>query len=163
MIQRATIPENAQAADDAEASGGNGLLPQASLLADVIEDEKLCEQIGAAWGLYFRLVLIEGGRMTGTYEEIGQAAGAVGRTARNWVARLRKAGIATVVRKGHQVCLELSERHMAVALAPRCVVRSQGAEQEPMSTRMRDACRLLQAAETAGTPVEVKTVIEWKR
>lgn len=133
---------------------------RATLMAEVINEPAVLTEIGAAWLLYLRLVLVESGRVVGTYDEIGQPMGATGKTVRNWVNGLEKRGVVTCERLGHRVSVELLGRHMTIAKAPDHIVKTIAAETIPLSPRMMSAMKIMEVAESSGSPVEFKMVIE---
>ncbi len=159
---------------DNNAGAGNGLSlgsavsghSKAARLAEMMSKPETYEEIGSAWFLYLRLVLVEGGKMIGTYDDIGQGMGTVGKTIRNWVKTLEKAGIAKSETKGHHVVIHLLGKHMEIAKAQEEVIQVMSPDvtaTTSMSLEMQNATKLLQAAEDAGAPIELRTVFSWKR
>ena len=138
---------------------GNDTRCRATLMADMLKEPAAMTDIGAGWFLYLRLVWVEGGRVVGTYDEIGQSMGAVGKTVRNWVDKLAERSVVKCERQGHRVSVELLGKHMAMAKAPDHIVKTVAAETMPLSPRMKSAMKIVEAAEAAGSTIECKVVI----
>ena len=132
---------------------------RATLMAELIKEPAVLTEIGAGWLLYLRLVLVENGRVVGTYDEIGQSMGTGGKTVRNWVNGLEERSVVKCERQRHRVSVELLGRHMAIAKAPDHTVQTVAAETIPLSPRMKIAMKIVEAAEAAGAPIECKVVI----
>lgn len=167
------VPANAHLAEnDQQVGNGLSLGPafsgqsKTARLAEMMNKPETYEQIGSAWFLYLRLVLVEGGKMVGTHEEIGRGMGTVGKTIRNWVKTLEKAGIVKSEAKGHQVVIHLLGKHMEIAKAQDELIQVMSPDvtaTTSMSLEMQNATKLLQAAEEAGAPIELRTVFSWKQ
>ena len=138
---------------------GNDIRCRATLMADMFKEPAVMTEIGSGWFLYLRLVLVEGGRVVGSYDEIGQSMGTVGKTVRNWVNGLEERSVVKCERQGHRVSVELLGKHMAIAKAPDHIVQAVAAETTPLSPRMKTAMKIVEAAEAAGSPIECKVVI----
>ena len=151
VINEQTIPENPLTADNTKAA----------LLAALVSDPALLKEVGAAWFLYLRLVLVEDGKMIGTYEEIGLAIGVVGKTVRNWAAALETASIVKCEPKGHRVSLELVGKHLEAAKAPTLVQTGEAvaAAAAPMSPRVERALKIIKAAVEGDGQIELKAVL----
>ena len=143
---------------DAENTQISQDISKADLLARMMRDNKTLEQIGSAWTLYLRLALIEGGTMTGTYDEFGQALATSGKTIRNWVKNLEASGIVKLVSKGHRVSIELLGDHMSIAQAPNAIrqVESEvkAPEVKPMSPMEIKALKFVHMATETGATLE---------
>ena len=132
---------------------------RATLMAELLKEPAVMAEIGAGWFLYLRLVLVEGGRVVGTYDEIGQSMGTVGKTVRNWVNGLEERSVVKCERQGHRVSIELLGKHMVIAKAPDHIERSVVSETSLLSPRMKTAMKIIAAAEASGSPIECKVVI----
>jgi len=143
---------------DAEIAQVSQDVSKADLLARMMSDNKTLEQIGSAWTLYLRLALIEGGRMTGTYDDLGQVMATSGKTIRNWVKSLEASGIVQSESKGHRVSIELLGDHMAIAQAPNSIrqaeVEVKATEAKPMTPLELKALKFVHAAEETGAKLE---------
>ena len=143
---------------DAENTQVGQDISKADLLAKMMSDNKTLEQIGSAWTLYLRLALIEGGKMTGTYDEFGQALVISGKTIRNWVKNLEASGIVQSVSKGHRVSIELLGDHMAIAQAPNAISQGESEvkapEVKPMSPMEIKALKFVHMATETGATLE---------
>jgi len=163
------IGQNTDAVVGTALSVGQRPQSKAARMAEVMKQDGIVSAIGSAWPLYFHLILVEGGKMVGSYDEIGLSMGTVGKTVRNWVKALEKAGIASSETKGHQVRIRLLGEHMDAASAQDEIIQVMASDATgvtgvaAMSPEMRNATRLLQAAEEAGAPIELRTVLSWKR
>jgi hypothetical protein len=132
------------------------------LLAAIMGDPDIWKRIGSAWVLYLRLVLIEGGKMVATYEEIGRNMATSGKTVRNWVTSLEDAGIVKSATEGHHISVELLGRHMTVSQAPNSIAHPTKPETTPaipMTPRQLTALKILQTAESAGSSIELKVIL----
>ena len=151
-----TLERCAQAAennvDDGKASKG-------AMLAELVSDTSTCDAVGTAWRLFFRLLLVERGVIRGTYEAIGGMMGVNQRTVRNWANGLHAAGIVRRESKGREVELRLADRFMAIARMPERETRETVDDPLASSPRMRALRRTLEAAEEAGSKLEVKVVV----
>jgi hypothetical protein len=158
------LPVNPRIRDNNDAVVGDGLSAgygqsKSERLAEMICDPEMFRIIGAAWPLYFRLALKEGGKMVGTYDDIGQPMDVSGKTARNWVKTLEKAKLVTSEMKGHQISIELVGKHMEIAQAKDEVIQVMPPEAPRMTLRQRVAMKLVEVAEETGTKIELKMVI----
>lgn len=133
-------------------------ISKADLLARMMRDNRTLEQIGSAWTLYLRLALIEGGTMTGTYDEFGLVMATSGKTIRNWVKNLEASGIVKSVSKGHRVSIELLGDHMAIAQAPNAIRQGESevkaTEIKPMSPMEIKALKFVHMATETGATLE---------
>ena len=132
---------------------------RATLMTKLLKEPAVLTEIGAGWLLFLHLVFVEGGRVVGTYDDIGQSMGTGGKTVRNWVKGLEERSVVKCERQGHRVSLELLGRHMAIAKAPDHIVKTVAADTIPLSPRMKTAMRIVEAAEAAGSTIECKVVI----
>ena len=131
---------------------------RATLMAELIKEPAVLAEIGAGWFLYLRLVMVENGRVVGTYDEIGRPMATGGKTVRNWVDKLEEHRVVKCERQGHRVSVELLGKHMVIAKAPDHIVQTVAAT-TPLSPRMKTAMKIVEAAEAAGSPIELKVVI----
>lgn len=123
-------------------------------------DERICSTVGAAWRLWIRLILVEGGSMAGTQEELGQKLGVSGRTVNSWTSILEKAGVVEKKVKNKRVEINLVGRHLEAATAPDTVAVGQAVETTaPESARLRALKKALEASEEGGSKLEVSMVI----
>ena len=79
---------------------------------------------------------------------------------------MEEAGIVSAETKGHRVRVSLLGEHLEAALAQDQVVQvmtSDATSVAAMSPEMRNATRLLEAAEQVGAPIELRAVIAWTR
>lgn len=149
-------------AENQNDEAGNAQISQniskSDLLTTMMRDNRTLEQIGSAWTLYLRLALIEGGKMTGTYDEFGQALATSGKTIRNWVKNLEASGIVQSVSKGHRVSIELLGEHMAIAQAPNSIrpveAVDKATEVKPMSPMEIKALKFVHMATETGATLE---------
>ena len=125
----------------------------------MIKEPQTLKDIGSAWVLYFRLVLVEGGNMVGTYDDIGLALGTNGKTVRNWVKSLERAGIIKCAMKGHQVSIDLIGKHLTIAQAPDSVVVRKESDAPPMSPRMQSVAKIVEAADEAKAKIEIRMAL----
>ena len=132
---------------------------RATLMTKLLKEPAVLTEIGAGWLLFLRLVFVEGGRVVGTYDDIGQSMGTGGKTVRNWVKGLEERSVVKCERQGHRVSLELLGKHMVMAKAPDYVVQAATVEANLLSPRMKTAMKIIEAAEAAGSPIECKVVI----
>ena len=141
---------------DAENTQVGQNISKADLLARMMRDNRTLEQIGSAWILYFRLALIEGGAITGSYVEIGTDMSTSGKTMRNWVKNLEASGIVKSESKGHRVTIELLGNHKAIAQAPNSIISPVKIEPtlKPMTPLELKALKFVHAAEETGAELE---------
>jgi hypothetical protein len=132
---------------------------RATLMAELLKEPAVLAEIGAGWLLFLRLVFVEGGRVVGTYDDIGQSMGIGGKTVRNWVKGLEERNVVKCERQGHRVSVELLGKHMVIAQAPDHILQRVVAEATPLSPRMKSAMKIVEAAEASGSTVECKVVI----
>lgn len=132
------------------------------LLANLFRKPEIYEQIGSAWFLYLKLTLIEEGKLTATYDQIGVDMATSGKTIRNWVGRLETAGIVKSVSKGHQVSIELLGEHMEIAQVSNAVIQvveTPKVEFPKMSSMERSALEIVQVIEKNGAGLELRVVL----
>lgn len=134
--------------------------PRLEAVRDLVADATVCEAVGAAWRLWLRLLLIEGGSMTGTREELGQKLGVSGRNVGNWVTALQNNGIVKVCKTGRKMKVELADQHMSVALMPDIVTVDGGAKARPeLDDHQRSVLRLMDDARAVGGKVEIRIAV----
>lgn len=129
------------------------------MLAGVMDNRELMESIGAAWRLYFRLVLNENGTMTTTRSQLGSILGTKETTVRNWIDDLKNKNIITAETTGKQIRITLTKEHMAIAKAPEVVIETQTVSSGSLSPRLQAFQKIVEAADLSGNPIEVKLVI----
>ncbi len=139
--------ENAQVAQN---------ISKADQLADLMRNPETLDHIGAAWFLYLRLILIEGGTITGTYDQIGRDMAISGKTIRNWVSNLEKAGVVQSQSKGHRITIKLLGDHMTIANSPNSIihVETKAPEVKPLNPLEMKALKFIQTAEETGATLE---------
>lgn len=91
---------------------------KSAALAGIMRQPAVLQKIGPAWPLYFRLALVEGGRIVGDYRGIGEMMGTPQSTVEKWIAALINGGIAVKRQKGRGIEIELLDPHLAIARMP---------------------------------------------
>lgn len=128
-------------------------------IKQVLGDASVCERVGAAWRLFFRLLVAEEGKVIGTHDQIGEALGVSGNTARNWIGGLVAAGLAHRAASGRSVEVTLAEPYISMSRRPKAVQPATAVAAPADTPRMALLRTVADAAEKADTKIRVEMVI----
>jgi hypothetical protein len=97
---------------------GEGGRSKAGRLAELLGRPDAYGGMNVEFKLFVRLLVVERGRMSGTWEEIGRKMATDGRNVRSWAGKLRRGGKITVTDCGRKrVEIVLEEPYLGVAAA----------------------------------------------
>ena len=127
------------------------------LLMEIMHKHDTLDAIGPAWRLYLWLVLIEGGRVVGSYDEIAEKIGVNSRLIRNWSARLEEKGITQNNLKGKRVEISLLEPHKSISMAPDCIEKELP-NSAPTDDTIMGMLQMYEGAKKAKSNIEMKVI-----
>lgn len=133
---------------------------KSSALAAIICQPAILQRIGSAWPLYFRLVLVEGGRLIGDYRRIGEMLGKPQSTVEKWVETLVEGGIAIKRHKGRGIEVALCETHMDIATMPEVTAPALLPEAETrMDTVTMGVLKVIEGTRIAGGAMKITVTV----
>lgn len=132
---------------------------RAERLADLLGRPDAYGGMNVEFKLFVRLLVVEGGRMAGTWDEIGGKLATDGRNARSWAGKLQRSGKATVADKGRKwVEIVLEEPYLGVATAadrPELTAAARPAQEDDPDLVV--LLRTYATAKATGSAMEVTT------
>lgn len=130
---------------------------KSALLIDIMHKHEVLDAIGPAWRLYLWLVLVEGGRVVGSYDEIAEKTGVNNRLIRNWAGRLEGKGITQNSSKGKRVEISLLEPHKSISMAPN-YIEKELPNSVPTDDTIMGMLQIYEGAKKAKSNIEMKVI-----